>query len=436
MKILKLFLLAIVFFSCSDTLDVDVESHYEEAMQLYRSENYDDALIHLDVVFRNIDNDGTDVELKALYLRGFINYLKDDNKAAYTDYLEAIEIGKLIGDKLRVSRLYNEVGQIFYESELYNLALDNFQNALALSQFATSRDRAHYYYGVGKTLNELDRVDEGMKNILSAIDLYADLKDFDGVSSGYNILANAQSRAGNYDLAIDLFQEAVDAVSVLEDKESSLKMLYNNIGNNYLRKGDLEQAENYLLESLKFKAVDSRLWVTYNNLGKVYNEKKEYEKAWSCFKKSLVYNSKKGEMNELAITNEALKKTLENLNQPDSLLHYSMLINDMALPMIQNQSWLKDEEEKIALLTKYQDHEREKAEQEQYAKTSWLMAFIMTFVFMSGVLSVRLWKIYHYKSAEKGLALIKNSNEMVYLLDMFRKEKDEIKKSMDQKIRN
>ncbi|WP_422358686.1 hypothetical protein [Reichenbachiella sp.] len=64
------------------------------------------------------------------------------------------------------------------------------------------------------------------------------------------------------------------------------------------------------------------------------------------------------------------------------------------------------------------------------------MAFIMTFIFVSGVLSVRLWKIYHYKSAEKGLALIKNSNEMVYLLDMFRKEKEEMKKSMDQKIRH
>ncbi|MEP2509168.1 MAG: hypothetical protein ABJH72_07410, partial [Reichenbachiella sp.] len=119
----------------------------------------------------------------------------------------------------------------------------------------------------------------------------------------------------------------------------------------------------------------------------------------------------------------------------DSLLHYTMLINDMALSAVETRTWLEDEDEKIALLTKYQDYVREKAEKDQYAKTSWLMAFIMTFIFVSGVLSMRLWKIYNYKSTEKGHALIKNSNEMVYLLDMFKNEKEEMKKVMDQKLR-
>lgn len=436
MKVFKFFLISFVLYSCTDTIDIDVNRKYDEAMSLYADGNYSDAMVKLELVFSQIESSNSELEVKALYLRGFIYYLQDNNKAAYKDYLKAIEVANIIDDRLRVSKLYNEVGQIFYESELYDQALLHFQEALKLADYATKQDVANYNYGVGKSLKMIGRVEEGVSYLLKSMDFNISLNNHRALVGDYNEMAIAQRMAGNYDQAIELYRKNEKLVSLMQNSSYYSWQLYNNMGNVFLESGDIANAESYLLKSLEFKSDAAHLWITYNNLGKVYNNKGEYETAWKYFKQSLKYNGENGEMNELAITNQALKKTFEKLDQPDSLLYYTMLINDMALPMIQNQSWLKDEEEKIALLTKYQDHEREKAEKEQYAKTSWLMAFIMTFIFMSGVLSVKLWKIYHYKSAEKGLALIKNSNEMVYLLDMFRKEKEEMKRSMDQKIRN
>ncbi len=329
-------------------------------MSLYRNGNYDEALDNLDIVFNNIDGDGSELKVKTLYLRGFIFYLQDNNKSAYKDYLEAIEIANALGDKLRVSKLYNEVGQIFYESELYDQALNHFQEALNLADYATTQDRANYNYGVGKSLKMIGKVEEGVSYLLKSMDINLSLNNYAALVGDYNELAIAQRKVENFDEAIRLYQKNEGIVSLIQNSNFYSWQLYNNMGNAYLEKGDIESAEKYLKKSLKFKSNDVQLWITYNNLGKVYNEKGEYEKAWNCFKRSLVYNSKKGEMNELAITNQALKKTFEKLDQPDSLLYYTMLINDMALPMIQNQSWLKDEEEKIALLTKYQDHERRK----------------------------------------------------------------------------
>ncbi|MEP3387118.1 MAG: hypothetical protein ABJO02_02965 [Reichenbachiella sp.] len=418
-------------------VEIDKESKYQEALTLYKAKDYDQAHEVLKAVFNNAaEDEQSSIIAKSLYLRGFIYYLQNNSRLAYSDYLRAIEIADVIGDEKMISRLNNEIGQIFFENELYQQALTYFQFALKFSDAATVQDRAYYYFGVGKSLRMLGRFDEGMDALLQAIEINENLRNNDALAGDYVELGKLQDGAGNIELSFEHYNTVIKIAYLTNNPNKYLWLAHNNIGKIALKSGDYDLAQRNLELALSYNVNKEQLWVTYNNLGRVFNERGEYVKAWECFKRSLAYNSEKGEMNELAITNQALKKTFEMLEQPDSLLHYSLLINDMALPMIQTKSWLKGEDEKIALLTKYQDYVKQKSEQEQYAKTSWLMAFIMTFIFMSGVLSVRLWKIYHYKSAEKGLALIKNSNEMVYLLDMFRKEKEEMKKSMDQKIRN
>lgn len=430
-----IYIIAIILVSsCNDDLELNQEKLYSQASELYLAKEYNQANLLLDELLNDDELDHSVLVSKAYYLRGFIAYLNNESKNAYSDYLEALTISKEVDDKKLESRLYNEIGQIFYERELYDQALHNFEMALSLADNATYQDRAYYHFGVGKTLLCVEKFDSAIDQLLEAVEINKKLRNDNSLAVNYLELGKLQSRAGNIELAYDHYNKVIDLASLTNNPNKYLWMAYSSLGNLAEKTGDMKEAENFLIQAIEYRSNDSQLWITYNNLGKVYNIIGEYEKAWNCFKRSLQYNSNKRELNELAITNNALKRTFEKLNQPDSLLYYTMMINDMALPMMQEKSWLKDEEEKIALLTKYQDYEREKAEKEQYAKTSWLMAFIMTFIFVSGVLSMRLWKIYNYKSSQKGHALIKNSNEMVYLLDMFRKEKEEMKKVMDQKM--
>lgn len=436
MRISIYFILAIFLISCGNEMEIESNRIYEEAMSAYKAQQYDPALSKLEIVFRNIEDDQSELALKALYLRGFIYYLRDENKIAFQNYLEAIDIAEKLGDQLRIPRLYNEVGQIFYEKDMFEQSLFYYRYALDNSGQSTYQDIAFYNYGVGKSLRRLNRLDEGLEYFIKAIEINKDLNNFNALANNYLELGLLQQMAGNQGQALKHFNEIISISKLSNNADLYQWKAYNNIGNIHLIADELKSAEYYFKKSLEFDNDDSQLSVTYNNLGKICNKKGDYKLALNYFKKSLKYNSKKLELNELLITNNALNQTFEKLNQPDSLLHYTLIINNMALPAIETRSWLTDEDEKIALLTKYQEYERNKAEREQYAKTSWLMAFIMTFIFVSGVLSVRLYKIYHYRSQEKGLALIKNSNEMVYLLDMFRKEKEEMKRSMDQKIRN
>lgn len=435
MKVRLFFILALFLVSCSDQTEIDKENVYNDALELYRANEFDKALNMLSVLFSSEDEPlSSELMPRALYLRGFLYYLQNSSKNAYIDYMSAIEIANENGDGKLVSRLNNEIGQIFFEKELYEQSLDHFSLALKQSGDATYQDKAYYCFGVGKSLRSLNRHSEAIDYLLQAVEINDQLRNHDALADDYMEIGIIYRKAGSNEESIKMFEKVLSIAPLTRKKNLHISKAYNSIGNVYLAEQDYNNAERYFLKSLKYQNKEAQLWVTYNNLGKVYNAKEEYEKAWNCFKQSLAYNSEKGEMNELAITNTALKKTFEKLNQPDSLLYYTMKINDMALPIMETKSWLKDEDEKIALLTKYQKYEQEKAEREQYAKTSWLMAFIMTFIFVSGVLSMRLWKIYNYKSAQKGHALIKNSNEMVYLLDMFKKEKEEMKKVMDQKM--
>ncbi|MEO9966534.1 MAG: tetratricopeptide repeat protein [Reichenbachiella sp.] len=435
MKIFVYFILASILVSCGDFADFDAKSNYEEALGLYRDQEYERALIKLEPVFgQNSDEISSELLAKSLYLRGFIYYLRNNAKEAFSDYLRAMEIADDLGDGKMTSRLNNEIGQIFFEKELFEQSLSHFKLALSQADEATTQDRAYYNFGVGKSLLKLNRFEEAMDYFLVAVDINEQLRNNDALAGDHMELGVLMRKVGNYDQAIEHYEKVIKIAPLTFKSDLYLWLGNNNLGNVYLSKQNFDKAEEYLQKSLLYKNTENQLWVTYNNLGKVYNAKGEYEKAWNCFKKSLAYNSQKVEMNELIVTNNALKKTFLKLNQPDSLLHYTMLINDMALPAVQTNRWLKDEEEKIALLTKFQDYQKEKAERDQYAKTSWLLAFIVAFIFFSGVLAIRLWKIYNYKSPQKAHALIKNSSEMVYLLDMFKREKDEIKKMMDQKF--
>ncbi|UXX78962.1 tetratricopeptide repeat protein [Reichenbachiella carrageenanivorans] len=420
--------------SCDDTVEVNTQTLYDEAADLYREGQYEASKQKIDLLLDAPDLGSSILIAKSYYLRGFIYYLNNESKEAYQDYLMALELAKEHGDEKIESRLYNEIGQIFYEKELYDQGLVYFQMALDHVNAATYQDRAYYNYGIGKSLKSLGRFDEAMEFLLEAIEINKQLNNNNSLIKNYLEMGSLHSRVGNYTVALEHFQKVIELAPLSQNPSNNMWKAYNNMGNAFLIVDKFEEAEVYLTQALEYNTNENQLWVTYNNLGRVYNKKGQYEKAWSCFKKSLVYNSEKGEMNELAITNMALKKTFQKLNQPDSLLYYTMLINDMALPLIETQAWLKDEDMKIALLTKYQNYKQKQSEREQYAKTSWLMAFIMTFVFVSGVLSMRLWKIYNYKSSQKGYDLIRNPNEMVYLLDLFKKEKEEMKKVMDQKI--
>jgi tetratricopeptide (TPR) repeat protein len=365
--------------------------------------------------------------------------LENNARLAYNDYIEALKSFEYVGEDKMMAMIYNEIGELFFEKQLYDQANFNFNEALAHSEESSEQNIANFHYGIAKTIAELGEYAESLDHFLIAIEINERLKKIDYVISSYLAMGVMQSKAGNKDLARGHYAKVIEIAKFSKKPNENLRNANNNIANTYIKSGNFVEAEKYLLKALAY--VDNnheenfgQPYVTYNNLGIVYFEKKNYEKAWHYFKKSINANNKRLDVNELGITNEVIQKFYQKNAQPDSLYYYTQLINNLAMPRVKTSAWMQDDNEKIALVTKYQNYLQDKLQKKQQAKISWLMGGTLLFIMFSGLLGARLWKIYHYQPINNELSLLKNSDELVYLLDSFKNEKDELKRTMKQKM--
>lgn len=429
--LLPVFIFSMV--SCSDHESNGLESKYDRAVFLYKNKEFDESLVLLDQSLASV-NEENELVAKAYYLRGFIAYLKNNPRKAYDDYLDAQQIFKSLGDAEKVARLNNEIGQIFYELELYDQSLYYFQNAFEGGMSSTRKEQGNFLYGIAKSYSRLKKYEVGMDYFIQSMEVAEEYRNYSLLSSVHLELGVLQLSVGNVEQAIVHYQKVEDLASFTSNPDRIRWSALNNVGNAYLELGNIVLAKEYLLKALELESGDSQFSVTYNNLGKVYNREKKYKKAWACFKKSIEYNREKIDIDELSITNAALRKMYTMESQPDSLLYYTMKINDLAMPVMQARDQLKGDDEKVALLTKYQDYQALQAQEEQQAQMMNMAFWILLLISTSGLLGFKLWRIYNYHAVTDKHKLLKNSTEMAYLLDLFKKEKDEMKKMMNQQL--
>jgi len=416
----------IVCVACNDT-EAFLEEKYKEAFALYESKNYSQAVEILDKVL-SLDHGHSETLARAYFLRGIVHYIEDRSQLAYKDYMHAMMSFDAIGNEKMVASTFNYLGQIFYERELFDQAHYYFNLALHHTHASSKKYKGFFHFGVAKSLAKLGKFDQALDHYLKANKIQEEIKNYNDlvkIEVGLGILHSVNE---NYNQSLVHYQTVMDLAHLTNDPELYLWKANNNIGNTFLRKGELARAEEYFLKALDYQSNDSQYAITYNDLGKVHNKREEYKKAWVCFKKSIDANDKKIELNEVAITNEGMKKIFYALNQPDSMLRYALIINDLTISLIQDKNWLEFEESKRALFMKHQNYINEQTETKHYTQISWMMALIGGIIFLTVFLAIERLRIYNYKSLKKGHNLIKNTNEAAYLLDMFMGEKEELKK--------
>ena len=287
---------------------------------------------------------------------------------------------------------------------------------------------------MAKTFAHLKKFDLSLEYYLISLEIDQDERNYSGLCDVHVGIGILQRSAGNIEQALIHYNKVLDLAQYTSKADDFRRTAFNNIGNLYLESGNYTLAKENLLKSIEFQTKKSLLTVTYNNLGQVFSKEGNYIQAWEYFKKSIEHNSFRVGLNELNITNAALREMYTAKSQPDSLLYYTMKINDLAMPVIEAKEKLTSDDEKMALLTKYQDYQVLKAKEEQRAQLLNMTFWIVLFAVISGILGYKLWKIYAYHAKVDKHRLLRNSSEMVYLLDLFKNEKDELKRMMDQKL--
>ena len=174
------------------------------------------------------------------------------------------------------ARALFEHGNILYQENRYNEALDKYNEALKLAQqVEISLVASDCLERMASVHLATDDPALALKLYFDALVLYEKVKDSLGIAKVYNILGVYKTDTEDYDSAKVFFEKAI---AINENAHEQYPLIENrgNLAYMYGRKGEKEKAEklfNELVEELILMKDSLGLPVTYFNLAELYQEK-------------------------------------------------------------------------------------------------------------------------------------------------------------------
>lgn len=234
-------------------------------------------------------------------------------------------------DTSRVSLLF-ELSDAFGKTDLIK-AMQYSKEALQLStqlQSVLFISRSHIK--IGSNLIRMGNYDEALKNFLTSLKISQDNKFEHEEFVSLSNLGVIQDRIEKFDNALKYYFEALNIYNKGIEKGKPIKEiktiqgLYNNIGNIYLSKNELNTAEEYYLKGLTIadqKQDYTNIGIICNNLGKLEDQKKNFDKAYSYLIKSLEARQKINDKSGIAKSYYSLANHYVEMQQPNEALEYA-----------------------------------------------------------------------------------------------------------------
>ncbi|WP_299115259.1 tetratricopeptide repeat-containing sensor histidine kinase [uncultured Winogradskyella sp.] len=256
-----------------------------------QNEKIDDLTVKL--AYQNQDSTKVDMSLMLI-----------EELFAVKDYKKALlyvnQTAKL-SEKLNYTRGLAE--STYYRALVYSQRNDYYN---AIDNYNKSRK---YYLqlsdtlGVAKVSNSIGLIEIkrgnyaiGLKNSLSAIDIFEKQGLKDELSSAYNNLAEAYFKTNQIDKAIDFNHKALEVRTEINDK-AGIIISTKNIANLYSLRKEHRKAIEYYEKVLKLINPETDQDIRGEilpKLGSEYLEFREYEKASEYLVEGLRYNRKQG----------------------------------------------------------------------------------------------------------------------------------------------
>jgi tetratricopeptide (TPR) repeat protein len=252
-----------------------------------------------------------------------------------------IQLNNVAEDTTKVKLLF-DLSDAYRNTDLIK-ALQYSKDALQLSiQTGSEVLEARSHIKIGSNLILIGNYDEALKNFLISLKIAQSNKleheEFVALSN----LGVIQDRIEKFDNALKYYFEALNIYnnSIKKGKPiqeiKNIQGLYNNIGNIYLSKNELNTAEEYYLKGLAIadqKLDNTNIGIICNNLGKLEDQKKNFEKAYNYLTKSLEARQKINDKSGIAKSYYSLANHYLEMQKPNEALEYAQKSFDLGSEM-------------------------------------------------------------------------------------------------------
>ncbi|MGB5770645.1 MAG: tetratricopeptide repeat protein [Crocosphaera sp.] len=156
----------------------------------------------------------------------------------------------------------------------------------------------------GNSVNFPDEKGKALGSYYQALDISREIGDRNGEASSYNNLGLAYYSLGEYQQAIQYYQQSLAITTEIGAAEGTRSARngeassYNNLGNAYSSLGEYQQAIQYHQQSLAIKTeIGDRKGEasSYGNLGNVYSSLGQYQQAIQYHQQSLAITTEIGD---------------------------------------------------------------------------------------------------------------------------------------------
>jgi tetratricopeptide (TPR) repeat protein len=232
---------------------------------------YEDALNYLsNALAKTSDKKG----ISKIYNNiGNIYYIQGNYHEALKNYFSSLDIKKILGDKKGLADSFNNIGNVYYSQGNYSEALKNYFSALKLRvEIGSKEEIAASYNNIGVIYYYQGNYPDALKNHYAALEIREEIGDKLGIGISYNNIGLIYLSQGNYAKELENYLAALKIYEEIDDQQK-IATAYNNIGGVYYKQGKYPEAQKNYFTALKIRENigDKQGIVTsYNNIGMLY----------------------------------------------------------------------------------------------------------------------------------------------------------------------
>lgn len=215
-----------------------------------QADNDEDSLRNL--INKYERQEKTDTVLANLYLKLHYVIRMKQPQQAINLLLRAKVLYEATNDKIKIAAIYNRIGNIYFEQQMYYLALENFFKGYDIIKQQDGDNDGSLAYSISDIANTYFAQDyyDIAYNYYKEIEvMFKKTKDNHGLALAYNNMALVKRNTGQLDSALYYFNKALDI-----RKKIKINYLiahsYNYLGRIYMMKNDFEKALGYYNEVL------------------------------------------------------------------------------------------------------------------------------------------------------------------------------------------
>jgi serine phosphatase RsbU (regulator of sigma subunit)/Tfp pilus assembly protein PilF len=244
-------------------------------------------------------------------LRGSINRDQSNLRDALDNFLSAIKLFEELKMPVKVAGIQNNLGLIYAEIKEYRTALAYYFKAEKINLSADYKGfLAINYNNIATCYQKLNQFHSAQTYLNKSLALRQEINDTMGMAMAYHNIGITHQLTDDNDSAVFFFNKSL---SYLGNMNENMGHAYNylELGNSYLQKKKLAEAEKYLLNALRISEnneLEGLKVEIYKYLSEVYQHKNDYRKAFTF---QNLYMSSKENIESGESKNEILKKELE-----------------------------------------------------------------------------------------------------------------------------